>query len=857
MKDAARSVVAQATGGSASKTWMLWDELLLTLVNFPPEIMKELTFPVKKMETVNYKRKTVHTVEEEYEAVHHRGILIVKTHQGFWRRVMNWSLQRGFMPEIIDLRVKDLLPPPQLGMMQGFRFSQKDLLMQALTQGISGGIEAPTRYGKCFGRGTPVMMADGSVRPVENIKTGDFVMGPDSKPRKVAGCTQGQSKLYRVVPNYKGMSWICNEDHILHVQRVKEDRREGWNKAQGATENIPVLDWLGATKWFRHVRKMRRVATEFPPADLEIPPYIYGLWLGDGHSEGISFTNMEPEVWAEIAAWGSSVGLVESGNTQQSGKASTRRWVKTLGTGKTKRGENLIRQWFREFKKTEGIRPEYLRSSREQRLELLAGLLDTDGESSGETNCGFISKHQKLSEDFVALCNSLGFGAMCNPSWKKAQTGPKRCYWRVSIRGNSDVIPFRVPRKIRTRKNKFNCLTVGFKVEEAGYGDYFGFALEDPEGLFLLSDGTVVHNSTLIENILRAWPGVQTVLTMPGIDLLKQQVKALQKALPDREIKLIGGGSKVKFQSEDINVVSMDSLHLIDGGPVHLFIADEPHALIAESRFVHITRFKWARKYWIGATPDDRYDKRGYLLEGLIGPPLAVRTYREARAEGAVANIKVALILWEYDPLPDGDRDKSYARLLHLNERVGAFIRYLSNQVIPKEWQTLVFIDNEKQADMLSEMIGRDISVAMAKKLTNKEREAMTARVERNHITRAICSSIFIQGVTFHDLMVLVNAAGGGSSTSTIQRPGRVAEIRSGKSDGWLVDFLFTQNPKASSEAKKHDKARSLMVDSLARKEAYEKKGYEVHVVRPEGVLEWFLAQKMTPPDNRDGISVR
>lgn len=497
--------------GSTSKTWMLWDELLLTLVNFPPEVTKELTFQVKKMETVNYKRVATRVLEEEFEAVRVNGVLVVKTHQGFWRRILTWAATRGFLPEFIDLRVKDLLPLPQLGMMRGFRFSQKELLMMALSQGVSGGIEAPTRYGK----------------------------------------------------------------------------------------------------------------------------------------------------------------------------------------------------------------------------------------------------------------------------------------------------------------------------------------------------------SVLIENILRAWPGVQTVITMPGIDLLKQQVKALQKALPEREIKLIGGGSRVKFQCEDINVVSMDSLHLVDGGPVHLFIADEPHALIAESRFVHITKFKWARKYWVGATPDDRYDKRGYLLEGLMGPSLAVRTYREARAEGAVANIKVALVVWEYEPRATGDRDSSYKSLLYLNEAVGHFVRHLSNQVIPKEWQTLVFIDNEKQADMLAEMIGRDISVAMAKKLSAKEREAMTARVERNHITRAICSNIFIQGVTFHDLVVLVNAAGGGSSTSTIQRPGRVAEIRSGKSDGLLFDFLFMQNPKASAEAKKYDRARSLMIDSLARKKAYEDRGYEVHVVRPEEVEAWFLAQKITGPDNKDNISVR
>jgi superfamily II DNA or RNA helicase len=505
MKVAVRSVVQQVTAGSKLKTWMLWDELLLTLVNFPPEVTKELTFWVKRMETVNYKRVAKRVQEEEFEAITLRGVSVIKTHQGFWRRIMLWSIQQGFIPELVDLRTPDLIPLPKLGMMHGFRFSQEALLRQALEQGISGGIEAPTRFGK----------------------------------------------------------------------------------------------------------------------------------------------------------------------------------------------------------------------------------------------------------------------------------------------------------------------------------------------------------SALIINMLRAWPGVQTVLTMPGVDLLKQQVRDLREALPDREIKLMGAGSTVKFQSEDITVCSMDSLHKIDGGPVRLFIADEPHALIAESRFVHISKFCWARKYWIGATPDDRYDQRGYLLEGLMGPSLAVRTYREARAEGAVANIKAVLVRWEYEPATTGDRDSCYEALLHLSERVGRFIRMLS------DWQTLVFIKTEKQADFLSEMIGRDVSVAMAKKLSAKERAAMTDRVEKKHITRALCSDIFVQGVTFHDLVVLINASGGGSSTSTIQKPGRVAEVRSGKSDGLLVDFWFVQNPLASTEAKKMDKARQLMLDSLAREKAYREKGYQVDIVRPEEVESWFLAQKMTPPDNKDGISRR
>jgi len=39
--------------------------------------------------------------------------------------------------------------------------------------------------GKCFGKGTPILMSDGSIKPVELIQPGDKVMGLDSSPRKV------------------------------------------------------------------------------------------------------------------------------------------------------------------------------------------------------------------------------------------------------------------------------------------------------------------------------------------------------------------------------------------------------------------------------------------------------------------------------------------------------------------------------------------------------------------------------------------------------------------------------------------------------------------------------------------------
>ena len=39
--------------------------------------------------------------------------------------------------------------------------------------------------GKCLGKGTPVLMYDGSIKLVEDVIVGDLLMGPDSQPRRV------------------------------------------------------------------------------------------------------------------------------------------------------------------------------------------------------------------------------------------------------------------------------------------------------------------------------------------------------------------------------------------------------------------------------------------------------------------------------------------------------------------------------------------------------------------------------------------------------------------------------------------------------------------------------------------------
>jgi hypothetical protein len=80
---------------------------------------------------------------------------------------------------------------------------QLDIFLWALDE-INNDVEDDERLGLiligdfCLGYGTKVMMADGSLKVVEDIKAGDQVMGPDSKPRNVLRTTTGLDTLYQV-----------------------------------------------------------------------------------------------------------------------------------------------------------------------------------------------------------------------------------------------------------------------------------------------------------------------------------------------------------------------------------------------------------------------------------------------------------------------------------------------------------------------------------------------------------------------------------------------------------------------------------------------------------------------------------
>ena len=99
--------------------------------------------------------------------------------------------------------------------------------------------------GKCFAKDTPVLMYDGSAKMIQDIVVGDEVMGDDSTARKVLGLGRGKEMMYDIVPT-KGMTWGCNESHILSLRWCSSRPDFGWSKDQ--VINISLDKYLSLSK---------------------------------------------------------------------------------------------------------------------------------------------------------------------------------------------------------------------------------------------------------------------------------------------------------------------------------------------------------------------------------------------------------------------------------------------------------------------------------------------------------------------------------------------------------------------------------------------------------------------------------
>lgn len=346
--------------------------------------------------------------------------------------------------------------------------------------------------GKCMKIDTPILMYDGTIRKIQDIKIGDKIMGDDSGPRNILSLARGVDKMYDVIYN-NGEKYTVNEAHILclkvpsypeliynekgceinwlynnefctygfyyrnnncdEIKYINSQAIEFCNTINfEQIIEISIIEYLKLSDSKKEILKGYKTAITFPEKKAPIDPYVIGVWLGDVNTDRIN-TNL---------------------------KENECKFMTDL------KKMNLLNN--------KHIPLLYKCNSKKKQLALLAGLIDSKGTFSKKK--GFVlsfnnlNKNDKLLKDIIYLCRSLGF--LCYTKNDK-----KIIKIFIYGKGINEIPVLEFPGDICTSQNSINRDKLNgtkIRVEYRNIDNYFGFTI-DGNSRYVLGDFTVTHNT--------------------------------------------------------------------------------------------------------------------------------------------------------------------------------------------------------------------------------------------------------------------------------------------------------------------------------------------------------------------------
>lgn len=382
-------------------------------------------------------------------------------------------------------------------------------------------------------------------RTMGELKEGDYVFDSKGEPTLVTFVTdyQHNRNCYRI--NFSdNTSIIADEDH----QWIVKDKTSRANIKHPVWKShnrvVSTKDMLQKMKVGKKGKEENNWSIEtckpvnYNRNDLIIPPYILGIWLGDGTSCRADITNTDEPVISEWYKYAESLDL----------KISIRdniTYSAVLKKGKGGRA-NPIKDKLISLNvlNNKHIPDNYLQSSIEDRIALLHGLMDTDGcVMSNRRTFEYCSKSELLIKDFKELVESLGFKSTLTTKYNKKY---KKSYFYVRFGFQEGIIPFKLQRQIdiinQIRKGGWRTnhrYITSIESVESRPVKCITVDSEDSSYLcgenFIITHNTFRSTATVNEIISRspdAIGGIQSKTDTDGSKIFKKLVKSW-KALPE------------------------------------------------------------------------------------------------------------------------------------------------------------------------------------------------------------------------------------------------------------------------------------------------------------------------------------
>lgn len=469
------------------------------------------------------------------------------------------------------------------------------------------GFAGAPQAGKQLDDNTPILTPDG-FKNHGDLKIGDIVFGPNGNPIKVTAIMPKNTQNCKVTFS-DGEEILCHENHEWVVIDTSAANRNNSGRKIVTTKYLESIKLRKGPKGrggrFRF-QVDSNTTINFEKKKLDIPPYVLGLWLGDGRSTA-----------SDIAHTPTDREHIKKAQLLMPNNKTTA-WVdKPTGVVHTSfkglitkiRSENLYNN--------KHIPTKYLTSSLEDRLELLAGLIDSDGYLHHRTRrFSFSNTNKRLIEDTALLVRSLGCRATIT-TYPPKEGGTDKEDRRIKGTKPVYVLSFNLHHKLPTAlpRKKWegdkNTQRKRAIVLVERVNPSIGNCIEVEGGIYLAGKNLIpTHNSASMLNIL-----MKIILNKDNKDLtaLFWAIDDNRKSIAYRLIPMISGVS-IKKVLRQLPRTEEEDKAIIEAQEIIRQLIFERRLIIKDDSF---SRSKAKAETWIKETQDQTSNHILFCVDSL------------------------------------------------------------------------------------------------------------------------------------------------------------------------------------------------------------------------------------------------
>jgi replicative DNA helicase len=475
-------------------------------------------------------------------------------------------------------------------------FTELDEVTNGLHPGQMIVVAARPGMGKALKLDTPLPTPTGWTTMGE-VRVGDWLMGADGEPTRVVAATEVMLGRPCYEVEFSDGSVIVADAEHQWLTDTRASRKSaqaaaaGYNRMRNQRPFPAIRTTREIAETLRCGTVGRRlnhsVANALPlqslDADLLVPPYTLGAWLGDGTSASAKITSADPEVIMHIEAEG-----VEA---RKSASAKYRCQLCLTGSPEIPSRECVVCGKFfvpqtSQVLNAKRIPREYLRASEFQRRALLAGLLDTDGTVTNGGTIQFSVTNQMLADDVFELIVSLGY--RCHRSTKRVRGRSEASSIAYILNFSTEDEVFRLHRKTlahKERRASFGPARSGTRfitdVRAIASVPVRCVEVDNDDHLYLAGRAMIpTHNSTL---------GLDFLRSCSIKNRMSSVVFSLEMSKTEIVMRLLSAEAKIKLADMRSGRMSDDdwtrlARRMSEISEAPLFIDDSPNLTMMEIR---------------------------------------------------------------------------------------------------------------------------------------------------------------------------------------------------------------------------------------------------------------------------------